>query len=54
MTLNIKERKLIFLGTLYAGEMKKGLFTILNYTYPAEWNILSMHASCTEGKRGDT
>ena len=42
------------LGTLYAGEMKKGLFTILNYTCPAEWNILSMHASCTEGERGDT
>lgn len=42
------------LGSLYAGEMKKGLFTILNYTCPKEWGILSLHASCTEGERGDT
>lgn len=54
VNLNIKERKLLVLGSLYAGEMKKGLFTILNYICPAERNILSMHASCTEGERGDT
>jgi phosphoenolpyruvate carboxykinase (ATP) len=54
VNLNIKERKLMVLGSLYAGEMKKGLFTILNYTCPAEHNTLSMHASCTEGvEKGD-
>lgn len=36
VNLNIKERKLMVLGTLYAGEMKKGLFTILNYIMPKE------------------
>lgn len=44
----------MILGTKYAGEMKKGVFTIMNYTCPAEHNILSMHASCTEGEKGDT
>lgn len=34
--------------------MKKGLFTILNYTCPKDWGILSLHASCTEGEKGDT
>lgn len=42
------------LGTQYAGEMKKGLFTILNYMCPAELGTLSLHASCTEGEAGDT
>jgi phosphoenolpyruvate carboxykinase (ATP) len=55
VNLNIKERKLVVLGSHYAGEMKKGLFTILNYTCPAEKKILSMHCSCTEGiTEGDT
>jgi phosphoenolpyruvate carboxykinase (ATP) len=54
VNLNVTERELIVLGSLYAGEMKKGLFTILNYTCPAEHNILSMHCSCTEGEKGDT
>lgn len=43
----------MILGTLYAGEMKKGLFTILNYTMPKEMGHLSMHCSCTEGESGD-
>lgn len=42
------------LGSMYAGEMKKGLFTILNYMCPAEKGTLSLHASCTEGEKGDT
>jgi phosphoenolpyruvate carboxykinase (ATP) len=34
--------------------MKKGLFTVLNYICPKEMGLLSMHASCTEGEKGDT
>mmetsp|Transcript_21303 Transcript_21303/g.9811 ORF Transcript_21303/g.9811 Transcript_21303/m.9811 type:complete len:96 (+) Transcript_21303:647-934(+) len=45
---------MIILGSLYAGEMKKGLFTIVNYACPTLFNILSLHASCTEGEKGDT
>ena len=54
VTLNIKERKLMVLGTMYAGEMKKGLFTVINYVCPVEKGTLGLHASCTEGEAGDT
>lgn len=53
VNLNLTERKLMVLGSLYAGEMKKGLFTILNYMCPHELDMLSMHASATEGETGD-
>jgi phosphoenolpyruvate carboxykinase (ATP) len=39
-------------GTRYAGEMKKSIFTILNYVYPRR-GILSMHCSANVGARGD-
>lgn len=54
VTLNLKQRELMILGTMYAGCMKKGLFTVLNYICPQEMKMLSMHASCTEGEKGDT
>ncbi len=40
-------------GTGYTGEMKKGIFTILNYILPHEKNILSMHCSANIGNDGD-
>jgi phosphoenolpyruvate carboxykinase (ATP) len=40
------------LGTHYAGEMKKGFFGVMHYLMPAR-GVLSMHASATEGKKGD-
>lgn len=39
-------------GTQYAGEMKKGVFGIMNYLMPNR-GFLSMHASATEGEKGD-
>jgi phosphoenolpyruvate carboxykinase (ATP) len=51
--LSIQRRELIILGTEYAGEMKKGIFTIANYSGP-ESGLLTMHCSATEGKSGDT
>ncbi len=48
-------RKTILIGgTGYTGEMKKGIFTILNYLLPHEKNVLSMHCSANMGKEGDT
>jgi phosphoenolpyruvate carboxykinase (ATP) len=51
--LSLKERELTILGTLYAGCMKKGLFTVINYTAPVDYKMLSLHASATEGESGD-
>jgi len=40
-------------GTGYTGEIKKGIFTVLNFILPRQ-NILSMHCSANEGAAGDT
>ena len=44
--LSLEDRELVILGTEYAGEMKKGVFTIMNYLMPAR-GVLSMHCSAT-------
>ncbi len=46
-------KKLVIIGgTGYAGELKKSVFTIMNYLLPQE-NVLSMHCSANVGKDGD-
>lgn len=50
--LSLNERQFVILGTEYAGEMKKGVFTIMNYLMPKA-GVLSMHCSVTEGEEGD-
>ena len=46
-------KKIILVGgTSYAGEIKKSVFTILNYLLPQE-KILSMHCSANVGPKGD-
>jgi len=52
VSLNFESKEVVILGTEYAGEMKKGVFTIMNYLLPKR-GILSMHASANEGKHGD-
>jgi phosphoenolpyruvate carboxykinase (ATP) len=48
--LNLEDRELVILGTEYAGEMKKGVFTVVNYFGPKQ-GILSMHCSATADKQ---
>jgi len=52
VSLNFKKKKVVILGTQYAGEMKKGAFTIMNYLMPKAGH-LPLHASCNIGKNGD-
>jgi phosphoenolpyruvate carboxykinase (ATP) len=49
VALCLKEHEFVILGTQYAGEMKKGVFTIMNYLMP-ERGVLSMHCSATEDR----
>src|SRR5215472_13938226 len=48
--LNLEDRELVILGTEYAGEMKKGVFTVVNYFAPKQ-DVLSMHCSATADKQ---
>src|SRR5256885_1356354 len=47
--LSLEDRELIILGTEYAGEMKKGVFTVANYFAPKR-GLLSMHCSATAAR----
>lgn len=48
------KRMILIGGTGYTGEMKKGIFTILNYVLPVQHGVLSMHCSANMGDNGDT
>src|SRR4030095_572196 len=47
--LSLEDKELVILGTAYAGEMKKGVFTVANYFAPKR-RVLSMHCSATADK----
>ncbi|KAJ3134549.1 protein kinase C (PKC)-like Pck2, partial [Physocladia obscura] len=49
IALNFAEKEVVILGSEYAGEMKKGVFTIMHYLMPLK-GILSLHSSANEGK----
>jgi phosphoenolpyruvate carboxykinase (ATP) len=51
--LNLAERTILIGGTRYAGELKKSMFTVMNYLLPKQ-GVLSMHCSANTGKDGDT
>src|SRR3954465_4907812 len=48
--LSFARREFVILGTEYAGEMKKGVFTIMNYLMPKR-GVLSMHCSATADRQ---
>ena len=47
--LDMTKRMILIGGTAYSGEMKKGIFSVLNYILPHEENVLSMHCSANMG-----
>ena len=52
--VSFKHKMILIAGTGYTGEIKKGIFTILNYILPHEKDVLSMHCSANMGDDGDT
>jgi phosphoenolpyruvate carboxykinase (ATP) len=52
--ISFKYKTILIAGTGYTGELKKGIFSILNYILPHEHQVLSMHCSANMGNEGDT
>ena len=53
IVLNLAQRMILIGGTRYAGELKKAMFTVMNYYLPKQ-GVLSMHCSANIGPQGDT
>lgn len=53
IVLNLAQRMILIGGTRYAGELKKSMFTVMNYLLPKQ-GVLSMHCSANIGPAGDT
>ncbi|MEN9684248.1 MAG: hypothetical protein RLZZ28_34 [Bacteroidota bacterium] len=51
--ISFTHKTILIGGTGYTGEMKKGIFSVLNYLLPQNKNVLSMHCSANMGKEGD-
>ncbi|MCX7768284.1 MAG: phosphoenolpyruvate carboxykinase (ATP) [Flavobacteriales bacterium] len=52
--LNFTRRMVIIGGTAYTGEIKKSIFSALNFLLPHHHQVLSMHCSANVGEQGDT
>ncbi len=52
--VNFNKKLILIGGSGYTGEIKKSIFSVLNYTLPLQENVLSMHCSANVGKAGDT
>ena len=52
--LSFTKKIILIGGTGYTGEIKKGIFSALNYILPHDKGVLSMHCSANTGEQGDT
>ena len=53
VAFNVEENEAVIGGTWYAGEIKKGIFSMMNYWLPLD-NKMAMHCSANVGEKGDT
>lgn len=53
IALNVAERTVVIVGTEYSGEVKKSVFTLMNYLLPKQ-GIATMHCSASEGPDGES
>lgn len=51
--VNFTKKVILIAGSEYTGEMKKGIFGVLNFVLPHDKHVLSMHCSANEGENGD-
>ena len=52
--INFTKKIILIGGTGYTGEIKKGIFSVLNFILPHDRKVLSMHCSANTGAKGDT
>ncbi|KAI3430582.1 hypothetical protein D9Q98_005175 [Chlorella vulgaris] len=52
ISMSFARKEMVILGSQYAGNMKQGVFTLMNYWLPKR-NILSLNAGCNVGSAGD-
>lgn len=52
--INFTKKIILIGGSAYTGEIKKGIFSVLNYVLPHEKKVLSMHCSANIGMQKDT
>ncbi len=52
--INYSDKTILIGGSAYTGEIKKGIFSVLNFNLPVHDQVLSMHCSANKGKEGDT
>lgn len=52
--INFTEKIILIGGTAYTGEIKKGIFSVLNFELPTKYDVLPMHCSVNEGNNGSS